>query len=159
MFGQAEISGVNTLVVVQASKTFPIGFPVMTGADDIDPIQFEDIVVASTEMTTGAALAVWSKAAKISFKLGIIPNCPDDALLSQLLEANRPQFGKRIANDVIKIIITYPSGLVVILSNGRIISGPSAPSATSAGRLKSNTYSFEFGSQAKTGNITGLPII
>jgi len=71
--------------------------------------------------------------------------------LAILANANRVSQGATNAKDVITAAITYADGTVITMNNGFITDAPFGSGVSSAGRLKTKTYSFSFSSS--TGNV------
>jgi hypothetical protein len=146
-----NISGFGLTARIVASKTFPNGFALTEFADDADPLDSPDLTAADTGMGLNGDLVVWTRPQGIEVVTSVIPTSPGDTNLDILLNANRVAKGKSSAKDVITIVWTYPSGLVVTMNPGIIISGPMMPSVASAGRLKTRTYHFRFEQITKSG--------
>jgi hypothetical protein len=139
-----DISGFGLTGRVVASNTFPNGFTVQGFADDLDPLDAPDLDVADTGFGLNGDMVTWSRPTGIEITLGVIPNSDDDINLEMTMEANRVAKGKRGARDVIDIVVNYPDGTIVTLSQGKIIRGRPINQVTSAGRLASKPYVFRF---------------
>jgi hypothetical protein len=146
-----NISGFGLSARIIASKTFPNGFTLTEFADDADPLDTPDLDAADTAMGLNGDLVVWSRPQGIEISTNVIPTSPGDTNLDILLNANRVAKGKASAKDVISIVFTYPSGLVVTMNSGLIISGAMLPQVASAGRLKTRMYRFRFEQITKSG--------
>jgi hypothetical protein len=146
-----NISGFGLIVSVLASNTFPVGLLLTEFSDDSDPFDFPSLQIADKAMGLNGDLIQWAKANPIIVTLNVIPGSYADINLATLLEANRVGRGKTGARDIITLIGTYPSLNVVTLSNGVITDGIPSSSVSSAGRLKSKSYSFAF--ENKTGGL------
>lgn len=139
-----DISAFGFRVNLVASNTFPQGVSITQFADDADPFDTPAIVVADKKMALNGQLVKWSAANPIEATLNVIPGSEDDTNLAILLEANRVGAGKVSAQDVVTATVIYPDGTTVTCSPGAILSGPTASSVASAGRLKSKAYMFAF---------------
>jgi len=139
-----DISGNGVKILIAASKTFPVGFPVTQLADDNDPLDFADLSLSETAMGVNGDMVSYTVTNPLEFTLSVIPNGVDDAALSVLHEANRASKNKQSAKDSITITIVYPNLRTVVLRGGSIISGSAAPSISSNGRIKTKTYNFHF---------------
>lgn len=137
-----SVNGIRVRVI--ASETFPSGFDVTQFADDADPIDFPSMQIADKGMGVNGDLVGWSKATPTMVTLNVVPNGEDDRNLAVLLEANRVGKGKQSARDVVSMVVVYPDGNVVALSQGLITDGMPANSGQSAGRMKSKAYAFAF---------------
>lgn len=139
-----NISGFGLSGRLTASATFPSGFQITEWADDADPLDSPDLVLAETGMGLNGHMVTWSKPGGIEITLGVIPSSESDTNLDVLAQANRVANGKRGARDVINIVLTYPSGDVVTMATGVITSAPMASPVQSSGRMKSHMYKFVF---------------
>lgn len=128
-----------------ASKTFPNGFQISAFADDGDPLDSPDLEVADMSMGPNGDTITWSRPQLIEIVINIIPQSQDDLNLTALEDANRVAKNKSSARDQITLIWTYPNGMVVTASDGKMITGPVVQSGSSNGRAKSKRYSFKFG--------------
>jgi len=139
-----DISGFGLRARLIASRTFPAGITLTQLADDTDPLDLPEIVVAETAMGVNGDLLSWSKANPVVVVLAVIPNSEDDRNLGILLEANRVAKGKQGARDAITVTVVYPDGRTKTVSGGTITTGRPGQSVTSAGRMKSKPYTFAF---------------
>lgn len=139
-----NISGFNLNINILASNTFPVGLLLTEFADDSDPFDIPSLQIADKAMGLNGDLITWSKANPIIITLNVIPQSFTDLNLAILFEANRVGRGKLGARDVITMTGIYPNGSPIILTNGAITDGMPGNAVSSAGRLKSKTYSFAF---------------
>lgn len=137
-----SIFGLSAQII--ANQTFPNGFTVTEWADDADPLDSPDLQVADTAMGPNGDLVVWSRPMGIEISMNLIPTSPGDTNLDVLLSANRVAKGKFGARDICSIVWTYPNGMKVTASSGKLITGTLVPNASSAGRLKTRHYVFRF---------------
>ena len=137
-----SIFGLSAQII--ATNTFPNGFTVTEWADDADPLDSPDLEVADTAMGPNGDLVVWSRPMGIEISMNLIPTSPGDTNLDVLLVANRVAKGKMGSRDICSIVWTYPSGMLLTASSGKLISGPIVPNGSSAGRLKTRRYVFRF---------------
>tara|TARA_R110000850_G_scaffold181430_1_gene306766 strand:- start:74 stop:514 length:441 start_codon:yes stop_codon:yes gene_type:complete len=141
------ISGNGVKILVAASKTFPVGFPVTQLADDVDPLDFPDLQIAETAMGLNGDMLSWTTPVPIEFTLAVIPNTKDDIALSLLHEANRASKDKSSAEDVITITIIFPNLRPIVLRKGTLLTGSNGLSISSSKRMKSKSYTFHFEDQ------------
>ena len=139
-----DIAGFGLRVQVVAVPRFPLGFTVTEFADDADPFDLPEIQIADTAMTLNGDLVSWATPVPINLTLNVIPGSEDDDNLAALFEANRVGLGKISTSDLITMVGTYPNGDFITLINGRIVNGVPGSSVSSAGRLKSKNYEFQF---------------
>lgn len=145
-----DVSGFGSTVRVVASNTFPAGFTVSQFADDTDPFDIPNLVIADSAMGVNGDLVVWTTANPITMTLAVIPDSEDDRNLAVLLEANRAGRGKNPARDEITLSAIYPDGRAIVLSPGKITAGLPGNSVASAGRFKSKPYTFVFEQMSRT---------
>jgi len=145
-----NISGFGLQAQITASNTFPNGFSFTEFADDADPLDSPDLDATDTAMALNGDLIVWSRAQGIEITLNAIPTSPGDTNIDVLLNANRVAKGKVGARDIVRIVLTYPSGQTVTMSSGVIVSGKVMPEVASAGRFKTRPYKFRFEQVTKT---------
>lgn len=141
-----DISVFGLVGNLTASNTFPNGLPISEFADDADPLDSPDLEIASMAMGPNGDTITWSRPELIEISVNVIPQSQDDLNLTVLMDANRVAKGKTSARDAISIIWTYPNGLVVTATDGKLITAPAVQSGTAAGRAKSKRYVFRFGS-------------
>ena len=139
-----DVSGFGAVVSLIASNTFPLGIVITNFADDADPFDQPSIRIGDVAMGVNGDMLTWRKAIALPATISVIPGSPDDLNLSILANANRVSQGKTSAKDVLTLTITYPDGTIITFANGAITDAPFAKSISSAGRLKSMTYSLAF---------------
>jgi len=141
-----DITGFGLVVVLTASNTFPAGLAISQFADDSDPLDISAIKIADTSMGLNGDLIKSSRAVANPMVLNVIPNSDDDLNLAILAAANRVSQGGKNAKDVITAVITYPDSKVITMNSGFITDAPFGTGVSSAGRLKTKSYTFSFGS-------------
>lgn len=145
-----DISGTGISIFIKAEPTLPLGFTLSLFADDADPIDLPSLEIASAAMNINGELVTWSSPQPINPTINVLAGSVDDENLSSIMEANRAANGRVIARDVITMVVNYPDGSTVTLSNGKMTSGFPGKSVASAGRMKSKAYSFMFQDLALT---------
>lgn len=145
-----DISGFGLQVQVVAIPTFPTGINITQFVDDADPLDVPSQQLTDKAMGLNGDLIGWSKANPIVATLNVIPGSDDDINLGILAEANRVGQGKNSARDSVAMVVMYPDGRTVSLTNGLITDATIASGVASSGRLKSKTYMFAF--QNKVGS-------
>ena len=146
-----NISAFGITLNVIASNTFPNGFPVTAFADDADAVDAPDHDVADTGEGPNGNMVIWNRAVPLEVSYNLIPSSPEDVNSNILLEANRPGVGKAPARDIITLVMTYPSGQVVTLTPGGIITGTLLQPVLAAGRLRSHLYRYRFENMTQSG--------
>ena len=141
-----DITGFGLAVILTASATFPAGVAISEFADDADPLDVAAIKIADTAMGLNGDGIKWSKAVMNPMVLNVIPNSADDVNLGILAAANRVSQGATNAKDTITAVITYPDGKTITMNNGFITDAPFGTGVSSAGRLKTKSYTFSFSS-------------
>jgi len=128
-----------------ASKTFPNGMSISEFADDADPLDSPDLEIADMSMGPNGDTITWSRPQLIEIVVNVIPQSQDDLNLTALADANRVAKGKSSARDEITIVWTYPNGMKVTASDGKMVTGPVVQSGSSNGRAKTKRFAFRFG--------------
>ena len=141
-----NVTGFGFATSIIASVTFPTGFVFSQASDDADAMTFPSVKFGDAAMGVNGDAIIWSKATMLPVTLSVIPGSIDDLNLLALAKANRPSQGKNSANDVITLNVVYPDASIGAFQSGVITDAPFAKSIGSNGRLKTNTYSFLFGS-------------
>ena len=142
----SNVSGFGTSILVTASKTFPVPFPITQFTDQSDPIQFDNLTIAEAGVGINVDIYSGSTVNLITCQVSVIANSIDDIALTILFEANRAEHGKSIANDKLTFVVAYPNNKIVTLREGVFIGGDPANTLTSGkGLIKYKTYSFAFG--------------
>lgn len=139
-----DITGFGLVVVLTASSTFPEGLAISEFADDSDPLDISAIKIADTSMGLNGDGIKWSKAVMNPMVLNVIPNSVDDQNLAILATANRVSQGTANAKDILTAVITYPDKTTITMNNGFITDAPFGSGVSSAGRLKTKSYTFSF---------------
>lgn len=139
-----NIGGFGLEIVLFCSVTFPLGLVISQFADDADAVDAPAIQIRDKAMGLNGDLIVWGKAAAIVVTVNVIPGSDDDINLATLAEANRVGKGKRPVNDVINFTGSYPNGELTNLTSGTITDAMPLNPVTSAGRMKTKSYSFAF---------------
>lgn len=145
-----DVSATGLSLTIKASVTFPQGFTFTEFADDADGWDAPAIDIATTAMNLNGDLVVYSSPVPLTRTLNAIPGSPGQRNLAIIYEANRVAKGKRAARDVITVVANYPDGSTETLSNGKMTNGMPGKSVASAGRIKTNAYTFAFSDLAST---------
>lgn len=143
-----DISAFGTGINIVATTSFPYGFPLSQFADDEDPISIEDLEVSGFEKLYDGSIFTFDKTSPVLLSVGVMPNTDDDANLKILMQMRKSSQHILPLPDTTSMVITYPDGGRVILSNGTILKGAIADSITAQGRKKGNVYHFVFGTFA-----------
>lgn len=146
----AIVSGYGLVVQIVASRTFPGGVTITSFADDADPFDLPSLQIADKAMGGNGDLIGWQKPQPIVVSLSVIPNTQSERLLSVLFETNRVGRGKLAVFDLITMTGIYQDGRTITLTNGFLTDGMPGLSVSSAGRLKTKTFSFAFENEANT---------
>ncbi len=143
-----NVSGNGTVLVLAASKSFPVGFPITQFPEDGDPIEIENIDIGDTAMGINGDLIHWSKPNPIKVSFSVIPGSVDDINLQMIIDNNTVAPLKLVANDIITLTKLSPDGtLISVFKNGIFINGPQGTSTGGSGRNKSKTYHLAFESK------------
>jgi hypothetical protein len=139
---------------VTASVTFPQGTTITAFSNDGDPLDSPDLETADMAIGPNGDTITWTRPQLIEISTNVIPQSDDDLNLTTILDANRIEKGKTSARDVISIVATYPNGMVITLSEGKMVTAPVVQSGTSEGKAKTKRFAFKFGKMVRK-NPTG----
>lgn len=143
-----NISGFGLSVNIVALQTFPMGFTVKQFADEVDPISFEPMEPVGYKMLYDESLFQYNKAAPVIVTLGVLPQTTDDINLKLMLTSKKGTTSLIPFSDTTTMVVSYPDGGKVVLSEGTIVSGPVGDSVSANGRKSCNRYRFAFGTVA-----------
>lgn len=141
-----NIAGFGTTIWMVAKTTFPVGFLINNLADDADPVDFSEIEIGEQVKGVNGDTANFSKPVLIPVNVAVLPTSASDNILNLLLQANVVNKNKAVNNDDITAVVTYANGRVTTLTDGIITGGVPSPGVSNAGRQKTMTYKFSFGS-------------
>ena len=141
-----RIDGFGLGVTIIALQSFPMGFALSQFADDVLPLEIEEVEPVGFDMLYDGSLFAFDKAAPIKVAVSVIPGTSDDINLKILLASRKAASSIIPLPDVTSMVITYGDGGRVLLSNGTILRGPLGDTITTGGRKKGNQYTFVFGS-------------
>jgi hypothetical protein len=139
-----DISVFGLTANVTADTTFPNGLTISSFADDADPLDSPDLDIADMSMGPNGDAITWSRPQLIEISMNIIPQSQDDVNLTCLMDANRVAKGKSSARDQISIVFSYPNGMKVTCTEGKLVTAPAVQSGSAAGRAKTKRYAFKF---------------
>lgn len=139
-----DITGFGAAINLIASNTYPAGIAITQLADDADPLDMASVKIADTAMGVNGDLVKWSRAITKPLTLSVIPGSLDDINLAVLASNNSASQGTINANDSITITVVYPDGSTITFANGFLTDAPFGNGISSAGRLKTKTYGFQF---------------
>lgn len=150
-----DISATGASVFITASKTLPEGITIRQFSDDNDPFAVDNIQIREGAPALDGTAVTWGTLGLVTITVSVIPNSPEDIALRAVWEANRVFPGHLPVLDSVRIVKTLVTGAVTTYDGGYIKEGPPDDSGTSEGRLKTNTYVFEF---EKTHRQTTAPV-
>ena len=160
-----DISTLGAGITIISLTSFPMGFQLSCFADDTDSLVIEQTEVSGFEKLYDGTIFGYDKTSPVLLAVSVIPNSEDDINLKILLQKRKSNSNYIALLDTITMVVSYGDGGRVVLSGGVILSGSLADSMQSAGRKKSNTYNFAFGSfdgfQSKKqamGNLAGAAV-
>ena len=139
-----DISATGLSVTISSSVTFPAGFTLTSFADDADPLDIPDKIIAEVAMNINGELISWSTPTPNLVTLNLIAGSEDAVNLGYILDANTARKGGLHVGDLITMVVVYPDGVKAIARNGKLLSGPVGISAASSGRKKSAVFQFAF---------------
>lgn len=141
-----DLSGFGLGITILALQSFPMGYSLSQFADDINPLEIEEIEPVGFDMLYDGSLFAFDKAAPVKLTIGLIAGTADDINCKVLLQARKASSGIVPLPDITSAVITYGNGGRLLLSNGTILKGPLGDTIEASGRTKGNQYTFVFGS-------------
>lgn len=142
-----NISTFGISAYILASRTLPVGALINKFADDVDSVGIVEAETGQAIIDLNGIVIRWTVANPLMVTIGVIPESADDQILGVICNANRASQISPSVNDSINLVVRYPNGNIRTFTDGRVISGPSAPSAKAEGRLSSSVYTYAFGDQ------------
>lgn len=133
-------------------------------SDEGTPFEFNEIEVTGSALSLNGELILWAKPVAYAASVTVIPGTREDEQLRKMLEdahvrRNGSSTKAVSASDCNATLVFTCPGIETFksdgataggnkktytYSNGRIVSGPTAPSASAEGKLSSRTYTFVF---------------
>lgn len=144
MATKIDISGSKSKITIISVPTFPQGLVIEEFATDTDPLVFDEMQIAETEVGVNGDVATYQKPALINVTLSVIPNSESDKNLQILFNSNRSAKNKVSTKDDITMVVAYTDGKIVTLSGGTIMTGVPANSITQDSKLATKSYRFNF---------------
>jgi hypothetical protein len=151
-----DVSAFGAGITIVALTSFPMGFSLSSFSDDEDPLNVEQLEVSGYEKLYDGSIFTFDKTSPVLLSVGVMPNTDDDTNLKILLQMRKSSPQLLPLPDTTSMVITYPDGGRIVLSDGSILSGAIADSLTAQGRKKGNVYHFVFGTFAGAQNFTEL---
>lgn len=145
-----DISAQGLTLRLVASNTFPQGFTITSAADDADMLDIPELEICKRAMGPNGDLVTWSTPAPLDVNISIIPNTEDDINLQVLFDANKPVRGRLFNRDEITLVVLYPGGETLSMSQGRCTKYTPGLSGNSDGRFKTRQYAFTFETFSRT---------
>jgi hypothetical protein len=113
-------------------------------ADDADAFDAPSVRLGDTAVGANGDLIGWQRAAIYPATISVIAGSQDMIALDLLANNNRVSKNKTSAMDTITLTAIYPDGTLKTWKSGRIIEAMFGKSVSSAGRIKTKTYTFNF---------------
>lgn len=142
-----NVSTFGLTVYLRATISLPTGYLLKSWPDDADSLQVHEATSGQAQLDLNGKIVRWTDAQPLTVSLAAIPDSDEDQTLSVVFNASRATAFGGSVGDIITLVIRYPNNSVRTLTNGRMLSGPTAPSATAAGRMPANVYTIAFGDQ------------
>ena len=146
-----DITGFGSAISLIASVTYPAGIAITQLADDADVLDMASVKIADVAMGVNGDAVKWSRAITKPVTITVIPGSLDDINLAILAQNNNATQGQTNNRDVITITVVYPDSSTLTFANGFLTDSAFGNSISSAGRLKTKTYQFQF--QNVTGSV------
>ena len=142
-----NLTATGTRMTLYAIPTLPYGVPLNVYAPDGDPLDSPAMQMADTKVGANGDLIVYKTPVPIEINITTVPGSEEDKALEILFDANRVAKNKVSYNDVISLVVQYPNGKTVVLTNGVITRGTPIMGITGDGRLKTRQWTLVFESK------------
>lgn len=149
-----NISTFGLKAYINATRSLPVGYLLKKWADDAPSIQVQDSANGQACIDLNGKIFRWTEGSPLIVSLALIPDSLDDQMMSILYNENRATAMPE--GDSVTLVVYYPTGAVRTFTRGRIVSGPSAPSALAEGRLAASIYTFAFEDQYTLSAVSAL---
>lgn len=126
-------------------------------SDEGTPFEFNEIEVTGSALSLNGELITWAKPVAYAASVTVVPMTSEDEALRKLLIASKVKYskGNTVAVNTDAVTVTMNASIPKLnnngsayrgfmFTNGRIVSGPSAPSSSAEGKLSARTYTFVF---------------
>lgn len=156
-----DVSATGATVTIKAPAIGSV--TVSRFSDEGTPFEFNEIEVTGSALSLNGELITWSKPVAYAASVTVIPHSDEDNALRKLLEASHVRFTgkgtKAVSPENVKTSLTLKcpkinaggnSFKMYSYTNGRIVSGPTAPSTSPEGKLSARTYTFVFEQMAES---------
>ena len=142
-----NLTATGTKLTLYSTLTLPYGVTITTYSPDGDPLDSPAMQAADTKMGANGDLIVHKMPSPMELNITTVPGSEEDKALEILFDANRVAKNKVSYNDVISLVIQYPDGKTVVLTNGVITRGTPITGITGDGRLKNRQWTLVFESK------------
>jgi hypothetical protein len=139
-----EVSANGVKLMLFASISYPMGVEIASFNPGDDPISFDDLTVAETEMGVNGNMIVYRTPYSYNLTFNITPMTDQDAIMENIANADRIAFGKSSAKNVLTLVVIYPQGRTLTFIDGALTSIPGGFSAGGNGRIGGRQYSMSF---------------
>lgn len=142
-----NISATGTRATLYSVPTYPNGIELSSWPSDTDPLDSPALQIA--EWTTGpnGDMILYKHPTPIEITWSTVAGSAEDKALEILFDANRVAKNKISYNDVITLVIQYPDGKSIVLTNGFLVRGTPVIGISGDGKLKTRQWSAVFESK------------
>ena len=127
--------------------TFPNGITLSSWPADTDPLDSPALQIAQWQMGPNGDMILYKNPAPIEISWNTVAGSEEDKALEILFDANRVAKNKISYNDVITLVIQYPDGKSIVLTNGFLVRGTPVIGITGDGKLKHRQWTCVFESK------------
>ena len=140
-----DVSSIGVSVRLIASQTYPQGVTFTVFPEDGDVGITGATTIGSHASGVNGHLIVWKTANGIEVNLPLVPNTPDCAKMERLYAANQPAPNKKVAKDILTMVVTNPvTGIPKTYKGGWLEDGPAADQIGLDGRIKNKVFKMTF---------------
>ena len=142
-----NITGVGTTVTIYAIPTYPNGITLSCWPADVDPLDSPAVQLAEWATGANGDMILYKHPVPIEINFSTVAGSEEDKAIEILFDANRVAKNKISYNDVITMVIQYPGGKSVTLTNGFLVRGTPVIGLAGDSHLKTRQWACVFESK------------
>ena len=142
-----NVTATGVKMTLQSIPTLPQGITISTLPAGVDPLDSPAAQIATWQTGPNGDLIIHKQPVPIEINFSTVAGSEEDRLLEILFDANRVAKNKLSYDDTITMVIQYPDGRTVTLSNGMLVRGTAVIGISGDGKLKERQWGCIFESK------------
>ena len=139
-----DVSANGVKLMLFASVSYPTGVEIATFNPGEDPINFDDLKIAETDMGVNGNLIVYRTPYAYNMVFNITPMTEVDQIMENIANADRIAAGKVSAKNILTLVVIYPQGRTLTYVDGAMTDCPGGFSSSGNGRINGRRYAMSF---------------